>query len=195
MGEPMKRILLAALLLCLALATPALAADNSRFYGLWEVKGKIGSTTIDPFLYAVGDRPYNTGGGDALYTGQTVFPAEYVKDGNYYYSQLNRTGTHFSNSALFVDNGWASGHPGWIVEGSVYVNIAGNNVVFDAYLNDPPITNMYKSAHFTVHVNDSLNQASIDGMYYDYTSRNWRFNIEASMEKIGSYQDGKFIHF
>lgn len=193
LGVKMRKLLLV-LVLALAFSTPALA-DNSRFYGLWQVTGKIGSYTIDPFLFALGDRDYSAnvsvqwqGFGDAGWV-----PTEWVENGNYFYSKMARDGNFLWADASFVDSGWASGHPGWVVRGMMYTWINGDDITLDVYLCDPSKKPVHKYTRFEIDMNDSLTQANITAQLFDYTNGFHYYRATGTMEKIGRYEGGQFI--
>lgn len=196
----MKKFLLSILLL-LALAAPALAGEVANHYGLWQVRTQVGGVAYEPFLLGIGDRPYSQ---DAQVqwdspNGAAWLPAEYNQQGNYYYTRVEETGwSIYSYDRNFVDNGWVSAHPGWIVRGAMYLDVsAGQDWGLDVYLSDPGITTMHKSLGLALDFNSSYSHADLSGIYYDFATggSRWRQGVSGHMEKIGSYTNGGFTLF
>jgi hypothetical protein len=102
------RKLITALFLVLILASAPLA-DNSMYYGTYEVKGKVGNTAYD-FQWALGSKDYTTQAGAQWQgvAGMSWIPCEYVATSpttSYYYTQLPAQGTQFQNEGLFFEDG------------------------------------------------------------------------------------------
>lgn len=194
----MKKLFIIALLL-FGLSLPAWA-DNSSYYGLWQVSGTGNSRNVTEsfsFLWAIGDKPYSQ---DSLVQWQSVYGVtepllEYNVQGNYFYTRLARQGDNLAQYSRFVDTGWASGHAGWIVDAAAYFKSAGQHLNLDVYINDPPITTMHKSLHVGLDFNPEFSFANFSGDYYDFATggRYWEWGVQGTFQKVGNYQNGTFV--